>query len=127
MRLFLALVAAAMTTTSGLALAVTINGNNQQKVSVTGGAINSAIGAGSKATMNLGSNTGAQVMGSNRQNVDIKGVVVNTAINGASSTLNVASKTRAGSSGTQTVQINGAVFTSATGRGVHSEVNLGGK
>ena len=112
---------------SGLAFAVTINGSNQQKVSVTGGAVNTAIGAGSKANMNLGSNTGRQVMGSNSQSVDIKGVVVNSAINGASSTLNVASKTRSDSSGNQNVQINGAVFTSATGRGVRSEVNLGSK
>lgn len=121
------LVGVALTAVSGLAFAVTIHGNNQQKVSVTGGAVNTAIGVGSKATMNLASNTGSQVMGSNSQSVDIKGVVVNSAFNGASSTLNVASKTRAGSSGNQHVQINGAVFTTATGRGVHSEVNLGGK
>jgi hypothetical protein len=117
----------ALLAATGLACAVTINGNNQQKVSVTGGAVNMAIGAGSKATMNLASNTGSQVMGSNSQSVNIKGVVVNSATNGASSTLNVASKTRSGSSGNQHVQINGAVFTTATGRGVHSEVNLGGK
>ena len=116
-----------MTAASGLVFAVTINGSNQQKVSVTGGAVNTAIGAGSKATMNIGSNSGRQVMGSNSQSVDIQGVVVNSATNGASSTLNVASKTRAGSTGNQNVQINGAVFTSATGRGVRSEVNLGGK
>ena len=121
------LIGVALAAASGLGFAVTINGNNQQKVSLTGGAVNTAIGVGSKATMNLGSNTGNQVMGSNSQSVDIKGVVVNSATSGASSTLNVASKTRSGSSGNQNVQINGAVFTSATGRGVRSEVNLGGK
>ncbi len=127
MKHYKTLMGVALVAGSGLACAVTIHGNNQQKVSVSGGAVNTAIGAGSKATMNLGSNTGKQVMGSNSQSVDIKGVVVNSATNGASSTLNVASKTRSGSSGNQNVQINGAVFTSATGRGVHSEVNLGGK
>jgi hypothetical protein len=127
MKHYKTLVGVAMVAGAGLAGAVTIHGNNQQKVSVSGGALNMATGAGSKATMNLGSNTGKQAMGSNSQSVDIKGVVVNSATNGASSTLNVASKTRSGSSGNQNVQINGAVFTSASGRGVHSEVNLGGK
>lgn len=127
MKHYKTLVGVALAAASGLTFAVTINGSNQQKVSVSGGAVNTAIGAGSKATMNLGSNTGSQAMGSNSQSVDIKGVVVNSATSGASSTLNVASKTRSGSSGSQNVQINGAVFTSASGRGVHSEVNLGGK
>ena len=121
------LVGVALVAGSALAGAVTINGNNQQKVTVTGGVVNTAIGPGSKATMNLASNTGNQVMGSNSQSVNIKGVVVNSATYGASSTLNVASKTRSGSSGNQHVQINGAVFTTAAGRGVNSEVNLGGK
>lgn len=121
------LIGVTLTAASAMSFAITINGNNQQKVSVTDGAVNTAKGAGSKATMNLGSNTGRQVMGSNSQSVDIKGVVVNSAISGASSTLNVASKTHSGSTGNQNVQINGAVFTRATGRGVHSEVNLGGK
>ena len=57
MKHYKTLVGVALAAASGLTFAVTINGSNQQKVSVSGGAVNTAIGAGSKATMNLGSNT----------------------------------------------------------------------
>jgi len=63
--------------------AVTVGGNNQQKVTVTNGAIaNSAVGVGAKATQNVASNKGnVKIGGNNKQEVTVKnGAIVNSAV-----------------------------------------------
>lgn len=89
-----AIAAAALFSTTAFA-EVKIGGNNEQKVTVTNGAVaNMAIGAGAKAKQNLASNKGnVNIGGNNKQEVIVKnGAVANMAIGaGAKAEQNLAS------------------------------------
>lgn len=99
---------------------------NSQTVNVSGAVVNQASGGG-QAVMNVASTRGGALKGRNSQQVDVKGVLANSATQGARSELNVASKSRGLGAGSQVVSIEGPVVTGASGRGVNSSVNIGGR
>ena len=97
--------------------------NNQQVVRASGGIVNSAV-TGGAAVMNISSTKGIPVPPGNRQITDVKGAVINAAGAGGYAELNIASKTPAGSSGSQVISINGPVVNQAFG-GRASVMNIG--
>ena len=99
---------------------------NSQSVHVNGAVVNQAVGGG-HAIMNVASTKGGAPKGRNRQQVDVKGALVNAASQGARSELNVASGGQSPGSRSQVVSIDGPIVTGASGRGVNSTVNIGGR
>ena len=111
---------------SALILSFSAQAENHQQVTIQGVASNTAIGIGSRATMNIASTQGVPVGGSNRQVAHVKGAVINSAVGAANAELNIASKTPSGGSGNQAISVGGAIVNQASGAQT-SIVNIGSR
>ena len=109
-----------------LAFSFCAQAENHQQVSIQGIASNTAMGFGSKATMNIASTQGVPVGGNNRQTAHIGGAVINAATGASNAELNIASKTPSGGSGNQAISVGGAIVNQASG-GQSSIVNIGSR
>lgn len=99
---------------------------NNQQVVVNGGVVNIS-GPAAHAVMNISSNKNITHIRGNNQVASINGVVANMASFGAYSELNIASRNGGVGSGSQVVSVGGPVVNQATGTGVRSVVNIGGR
>lgn len=111
---------------AGLCLSASVLAQNNQQVVVNGGVVNIS-GPAAHAVMNLSSNKNIRHIRGNNQVTSVNGVVANMASFGAYSELNIASRNGGVGSGSQVVSVGGPVVNQATGAGMRSVVNIGGR
>lgn len=111
---------------AGLGLSASVFAQNNQQVVVNGGIVNIS-GPAAQAVMNISSNKNIRQIRGNNQVTSVNGVVANMASFGAYSELNIASRNGGVGSGSQVVSVGGPVVNQATGTGMRSVVNIGGR
>lgn len=111
---------------AGLCMSMSVLAQNNQQVVVQGGVVNIS-GPAAHAVMNISSNKNITHIRGNNQVAAINGVVANMASFGAYSELNIASRNGGVGSGSQVVSVGGPVVNQASGTGVRSVVNIGGR
>ncbi len=110
----------------GWGLSASVFAQNNQQVVVNGGIVNIS-GPAAHAVMNISSNKNITHIRGNNQVTSVNGVVANMASFGAYSELNIASRNGGVGSGSLVVSVGGPVVNQATGTGMRSVVNIGGR
>jgi hypothetical protein len=123
------LAALAFTLSSPVCAQVRITGSNDQAAHLKGAAANAAVGAGTRADLDVAANNGAvRIIGNNKQQASIAGGVVNAAVGaGAVAKTRIASNAGAVAhigGNSQTVTVQGAVVTTAL-PGTYATTDIG--